>query len=189
MILNVSVEFEGTFQQVGRVATRQAVGGVFQYDDSWIAKHPDLPLSISLPVSNNEFNERQIKPYFAGLLPEGQALVEVANRFDVSTASYLKILRALGDECIGAVRIADAEISKGCDEPHYEKLSEAEIDRISVASYPKSAQVNADAKLSIAGAQTKLVSTLTLLRKNFSYQRTLPPQIGSQSLQAFALRT
>ena len=120
-----------------------------------ITKHPDLPLSISLPVSKNEFKERHIKPYFAGLLPEGQALVEVANRFNVSSASYLKILRALGDECIGAVRIADAEIGKGGDEPHYDKLSEAEIDRISVASYPKSAQVNADAKLSIAGAQAK----------------------------------
>ena len=175
MILNVSVEFEGTFEQVGRVATRQAVGGVFQYDDSWIAKHPDLPLSISLPVSNNEFNERQIKPYFAGLLPEGQALVEVANRFNVSTASYLKILRALGDECIGAVRIADAEISKGCDEPHYEKLSEAEINRISVASYPKSAQVNADAKLSIAGAQTKTGLYIDPASKKFFLPKNTAP--------------
>ena len=175
MILNVSVEFEGTFQQVGRVITRQAVGGVFQYDDSWIAKHPDLPLSISLPVSKNEYKERQNKPYLAGLLPEGQALVEVANRFRVSSASYLKILRALGDECIGAVRIADAEIANTADAPRYEKLSEAEVDRISVASYPASAQVNADAKLSIAGAQSKTGLYLDPDTKEFFLPKNTAP--------------
>lgn len=155
MILNVAVEIEGSFEQIGQIKTKRAVGGVFRYSNSWIENRSNLPLSISMPLERREFTDRQIKPYFAGLLPEGQALVEVANQFRVTSASYLKILKGLGDECIGAVRIADAEITEKADEPRYEKLSEAEINRISVASYPKSAQVNADAKLSIAGAQSK----------------------------------
>ncbi len=155
MLLDVLVEMNGSFEHVGQIVTKQAVGGVFQYSENWIQEHPSLPLSISLPVSSAEFKERQIKPYFVGLLPEGEALVEVANRFNVSPASYLKILRALGDECIGAVRICSEEAGASLKKPNYEALTDEEIERISTASYPTSAQLNANAKLSIAGAQSK----------------------------------
>lgn len=155
MLLDVSVEINGSFEHVGKIITKQAFGGVFQYGSNWIEKHPDMPLSISLPVSNTEFKARQIKPYFAGLLPEGQALVEIANRLHVSIESYLRILRALGDECIGAVRIVDVENEHPLEKPSYKPLSEEGIERISTASFPRSAQLNANAKLSIAGAQSK----------------------------------
>ena len=156
MQLNIFAEIDAVFEQVGQIVTKQAVGGVFSYCDSWIENHPNFPLSFSLPLSANEFKGRQIKPYFAGLLPEGQALTEISNRLHVSSESYLKILSALGDECIGAVRILNVERELESNNPCYEELPKADIEKIASSTYPKSAQVNTNAKLSIAGAQAKV---------------------------------
>ena len=173
MRLNVYVEINGRFEQVGQLITKQAVGGVFTYHTSWINNHPNLSLSFSLPLSQNEFKGREIKPYFSGLLPEGQALSEIASNLRISTGSYLKILRALGDECIGATRIIDAEIDETKrteEEPEtkdfprsnqqnnaatYEELTQLDLEKIANSTYPKSAQLNAEARLSIAGVQAK----------------------------------
>ena len=155
MNLLVFVEFDGTFEQLGNIVTKSGVGGTFCYCDSWVKNHLNHSLSISLPVSSHEFRECEMKPYFSGLLPEEQALAEVASTMHITSRSFLKILKSLGDECIGAVRIVDGEAEESSKTPRYETLCDEDLKKIATSSYSTSAVMNVEARLSIAGAQAK----------------------------------
>ena len=43
---------------------------VFTYDPGWLGKPNALPLSASLPLRPEPFDDRAARPFFAGLLPE-----------------------------------------------------------------------------------------------------------------------
>lgn len=124
----------------------------FSYSVEYLASADAAALSISLPLRQEPFGNRECSPYFRGLLPEGAALGIVSNRIVASDAPYLEILASHGLDCIGDVVInADA-----FDAPAgYERMSMSDIGGLA-ANLPEIRKSLAEARLSLAGSQYKV---------------------------------
>lgn len=158
MKLNISVQREGQYYDIGAIETLPGVGGVFSYDQSWLDDPATKPLSLSLPLQKEPFSERKIRPYFEGLLPEADARKSVAREVGVSSNSYLKLISALGFECIGALLIVDSDNEELSSElhPRYKEFSQKDFDDLSRSGYGKAGEIIADTRLSLAGGQSKV---------------------------------
>lgn len=158
MKLNISVQREGQYYDIGAIETLPGVGGIFSYDQSWLDDPAAKPLSLSLPLQKEPFPERKIRPYFEGLLPEADARKSVAREVGVSSNSYLKLISALGFECIGALLIVDSDNEELSSElhPKYKEFSQKDFDDLSRLGYGKAGEIIADTRLSLAGGQSKV---------------------------------
>ena len=91
------------------VGSLTLVGGRlnFCYAQGWL-EHPNaIALSASLPLQEDPFNDHRCRPFFAGLLPEGQMRRLIARQFHVSNQNDFALLDYLGGECAGAVRFLE----------------------------------------------------------------------------------
>ena len=99
-------EHVGTLSQIeGRLS--------FSYATDWLEKNSTndrisgdtIPLSQSLPLRTVPFDDRAARPYFAGLLPEGNKRNLIAHALHVSGKNDFGLLDGIGGECAGAVTL------------------------------------------------------------------------------------
>jgi serine/threonine-protein kinase HipA len=88
-----------------RVGTLALVDGrlKFFYALDWLSHKDAVALSASLPLQAEPFDDRKTRPFFAGLLPEGQMRRLIAQQFQVSGQNDFALLDHIGGECAGAV--------------------------------------------------------------------------------------
>ena len=88
-----------------RVGTLALVDGRlnFGYAPGWLSEPDAVALSASLPLQAEPFDDRKARPFFAGLLPEGQMRRLIAQQFQVSDRNDFALLDHIGGECAGAV--------------------------------------------------------------------------------------
>lgn len=88
-----------------RVGTLALVDGRlnFCYAPDWLSQPGAVALSTSLPLQAEPFDDRKARPFFAGLLPEGQMRRLIALQFQVSGQNDFALLDHIGGECAGAV--------------------------------------------------------------------------------------
>jgi serine/threonine-protein kinase HipA len=88
-----------------RVGTLALVDGrlSFCYASDWLEQSDAVALSASLPLQAERFDDRKTRPFFAGLLPEGQMRRLIAQQFQVSGQNDFALLDHIGGECAGAV--------------------------------------------------------------------------------------
>ena len=89
------------FLQQGRIA--------FQYDTAWLTGTTAFPLSQSLPLQEAIFDDRVSRPFFAGLLPEGEKRRLVARALQVSRQNDFALIDGIGGECAGAVMFLEKD--------------------------------------------------------------------------------
>lgn len=77
----------------------------FAYLPEWLVKPQAIPVSMSLPLQPDSFDDQQARPFFAGLLPEGQLRSVIARQLQVSSQNEFALLDQLGGECAGAVSL------------------------------------------------------------------------------------
>lgn len=77
----------------------------FQYSADWLVDLAARPISCSLPLQSDPFDDMRARPYFAGLLPEGKLRQLIARQFQVSRENEFALLDGIGGECAGAVTI------------------------------------------------------------------------------------
>ena len=92
----------------GRLAGKllQGEGGrlSFTYEESYInAKDALLPLSVSLPLIRDAFQDATARPFFSGLLPDDKIRHDLARYLGVSEKNPFALIEAVGGECAGAV--------------------------------------------------------------------------------------
>ena len=75
----------------------------FCYTPVWLSHKDAFSLSASLPLQAESFDDRKTRPFFAGLLPEGQMRRLIAQQFQVSGQNDFALLDHIGGECAGAV--------------------------------------------------------------------------------------
>ena len=56
---------------------------VFQYDASYVKKHPDQFITFTMPVKTESYKEKRLFPFFEGLIPEGW-LLDIAQTLTAS---------------------------------------------------------------------------------------------------------
>lgn len=88
-----------------RVGTLALVDGRlnFWYAPDWLSRKDVVALSASLPLQAEPFDDRKTRPFFAGLLPEGQMRRLIAQQFQVSGQNDFALLNHIGGDCAGAV--------------------------------------------------------------------------------------
>lgn len=131
----------------------------FRYASTWLAQSGAVALSASLPLQAEPFDDRQARPFFAGLLPEGGLRRLIAQQFQVSVQNDFALLDRIGGECAGAVTfLAPGQAlpapTRGDD---VQWLSDAEVVAV-LDELPRRPMLagNDGLRLSLAGAQDKL---------------------------------
>lgn len=130
----------------------------FRYDPEWVDRDGS-PLSLSLAVRAEPFADAECRPFFEGLLPEGDFLRAIARAFHVSADNPFALLGEIGGECAGAVSLsAEGLPARFASAPPVEWLSEQKMGEIldKLPSRPLLAGERDGIRLSLAGTQDKL---------------------------------
>lgn len=144
-----------------RVGTLALVEGrlSFCYASDWLTQSGAIALSASLPLQAQPFDDRKARPYFAGLLPEGQMRRLIAQQFQVSGQNDFALLDHIGGECAGAVTFLEPgqalPVPTHSDDVQW--LSDNEVVAILDELPRRPMLAGKDGlRLSLAGAQDKL---------------------------------
>lgn len=89
-------------EKVGTLSLEKGRLG-FVYEKEYLTRSSALALSASLPLQVEAFEDQQTRPFFSGLLPEGQMRNLIAQQFQVSHLNDFALLDHIGGECAGAV--------------------------------------------------------------------------------------
>ncbi|MCV2367224.1 type II toxin-antitoxin system HipA family toxin [Roseateles oligotrophus] len=138
----------------------------FAYTANWLQNPASQALSHSLPLRPEAFDDRATRPFFAGLLPEGDKRRLVAQALHVSRQNDFGLLDGIGGECAGAVSLreprlpqpASNELAPGSESVRW--LDEAQLQQLlkDLPQRPMLAGLDG-LRLSLAGAQDKLPVT------------------------------
>ena len=143
-----------------RVGTLALVDGRlnFWYTPDWLLQANAVALSCSLPLQAAPFDDHVTRPYFAGLLPEGQMRRLIAQQFQISGQNDFALLDHIGGECAGAVTFLAPGVplpESAVDDVHW--LSDEELMAILDELPRRPMLAGKDGlRLSLAGAQDKL---------------------------------
>jgi serine/threonine-protein kinase HipA len=144
-----------------RVGTLAVIDGRlnFRYALDWLSRPGAVSLSSSLPLQAGPFDDQQTRPFFAGLLPEGQLRRLIARQFQLSSQNDFALLDHIGGECAGAVTLLEPGQPLSIPERDHDVqwLSDEEIVAILDELPHRPMLAGKDGlRLSLAGAQDKL---------------------------------
>lgn len=135
-----------------------------RYEPGWVAADIGRPLSLSLPfnLDNLPLKGEKVAHYFDNLLPDSDVIrTRVAERFRTGSTAPFDLLKAIGRDCVGAVQIlGEDETPQGFDRIEGTPLSEEAIERhlietVSSRTFGAGGDLDADFRISLAGAQEK----------------------------------
>jgi serine/threonine-protein kinase HipA len=163
---------------VGTLERHEQARMAFQYTPAWVEQGGGA-LSLSLPLRVEPFDDQECRPFFAGLLPEGEFLRSIARFFQVSAENPFSVLSEIGGECAGAVSLASPD-----SEPPFLNaagprwLSEDELGRLleempSPALIDDGGEEGGGFRLSLAGTRDKL--SVLCERDHIGITRGRPP--------------
>jgi len=130
----------------------------FKYDQAYLTEVA-TPISHSLPLQSEAFNDIQCRAFFAGLLPDDTQLEALARYLKVSKNNVFKLLTEVGEECAGAVSLKHIEKNSGDlnQTKSREPITENELENILQSTDLKPMiGGNEKIRLSLAGAQSKI---------------------------------
>ena len=131
----------------------------FSYSPEWLARKDARVLSISLPLQADPFDDTLSRPFFAGLLPEGELRRMIVRQIQVSGRNDFALLEKIGGECAGAVTLAlpEQRLQPIPANSEVQWLSEHELVAI-LEELPRRPMLigREGIRLSLAGAQDKL---------------------------------
>ena len=144
--------------RAGRLTQDDSGRLLFAYDAGFLQSGQAWPLSVSLPLRRQEFEDRATRPFFSGLLPDDLMRRKISRLVGVSAKNPFSLLEVVGGECAGALSFYPEGIP-----PHAENqddillLDPERLDEIfdELKRRPLFAGEK-DIRLSLAGAQDKL---------------------------------
>ena len=80
-------------------------GFVFQYDVDYLRRADAKPVSLTLPLREEEYVSQMMFPFFDGLIPEGWLLDVALRNTDISILDRMSLLLLCCKECIGSVSV------------------------------------------------------------------------------------
>jgi serine/threonine-protein kinase HipA len=78
---------------------------VFQYEEGYVAEHPDQFITFTMPVTGKPYKSNRLFPFFEGLIPEGWLLNIASRSWKINPDDRMGLLMACCKDCIGAVSI------------------------------------------------------------------------------------
>jgi serine/threonine-protein kinase HipA len=72
---------------------------IFKYESNAV-----VPISISMPLREQAYDDRQCEAFFGGLLPESELAKKlIGGKYGISANNTFALLRAIGYDCAGAI--------------------------------------------------------------------------------------
>ena len=144
-------------EKVGLLAQAQTGRMTFTYAPEWLDGPHARPLSHSLPLRKETFDERECIGFFGGLLPEEGNREIVARNLGITSRNDFAMLREIGGECAGSVSLLPVGSEPAPVSNAYESISEAQLIEI-LDQLPKRPLLagRTEIRLSLAGAQNKV---------------------------------
>lgn len=85
--------------------TEDENGYHFVYDAAYLQKDKVPPISLTLPLTTNEYTSNVMFPFFDGLIPEGWLLNIAEKNWKLRPRDRMGLLLACCKDCIGAVSV------------------------------------------------------------------------------------
>ena len=130
------------------------------YDGEWRGSRHAVPLSLSLPLSDSTHDDRTVRAFLWGLLPDSERVLERwARDYQVSARNPFALLQHVGEDCAGAAQFVSPDrvdmMLRG--EGGVEWITDDEIaERLRVLRRdPASWHLARTGQFSLAGAQAK----------------------------------
>lgn len=145
----------------------------FAYAPDWLAWEHAVPISLSLPLSEQAHRGAPVFAYLENLLPDNQEIRNrIAAKVQAGSAGAYHLLAKLGRDCVGALQFVVGNEDIGADKPgalHASPVSDNEVATTlkNLATSPLGIEADVDFRISIAGAQEKSA----LLRMNGKWFR------------------
>ena len=139
---------------------RNSARGVlsFEYDPSWLNFEGRRPISLSLPLSESEYAGFAVENYFDNLLPDSQPIRNrLQARIGAESGRCFDLLARIGRDCIGALQLLPEGENVDIRDVTSQPLTDKEI-AVILANYqsmPLGVDLDADFRISLAGAQEK----------------------------------
>lgn len=98
----------------GRVYYNNIIAGViaendegftFQYDETYLHNENAKPVSLTLPLQQEAYQNKILFPFFDGLIPEGWLLNIAVTNWKINARDRFGLLLTLCKDCIGCVSI------------------------------------------------------------------------------------
>lgn len=142
--------------KIGSIEQTEKGQLAFSYSEDWLASSSCIPISLSLPLQIQPFDDQTTRVWFANLLPEGRIRETIAKRYGVNARNEFSMLKSIGRDCAGAISI--------WPQGEYEarKFKQKLIDKSDLAKLITNRKLplliadNDEVRLSLAGAQEKL---------------------------------
>lgn len=83
-------------------------GYFFQYDTAYLQNPHYGPVSRTLPIREELFTDRNMIPFFDGLIPEGWLLKIAIDNWKLNPRDRMSLLLTLCRDCIGDISIINA---------------------------------------------------------------------------------
>lgn len=130
----------------------------FGYDTNWLSDRNRRPLSLSLPLTAQVYSGDRVENYFDNLLPDNMTLRNrLQARVGASSTRAFDLLSHIGRDCVGAVQLVPEGERPNVKMVTADQVDESQIEAIlkSYSAMPLGVDIDADFRLSVAGAQEK----------------------------------
>lgn len=132
----------------------------FQYEQEWLERAPNLPISRKFPLRAEPFKGDIVHHYFDNLLPDNQNVRQLlAQKTKAESADPFDLLSVIGRDCVGALQLIPDKVSIPSATNSSKPASPAEIATLLTSLHQTPLGINFnlhnDFRISIAGAQEK----------------------------------
>ena len=80
-------------------------GYSFLYDEEYLQNENATAVSLTLPLSKNEYRSKTLFPFFDGLIPEGWLLSIVTHNWKISPSDRFGVLLVACKDAVGNVSV------------------------------------------------------------------------------------
>lgn len=87
------------------ILTEDDMGYEFRYEPDYLKSEDALPVSLTLPLTEEPYRDKVLFPFFDGLIPEGWLLDIAEQNWKISARDRFSLLLACCKDCIGNISI------------------------------------------------------------------------------------
>lgn len=84
----------------------------FTYEKDYLKDKKSESISLTLPLTENQYASKVLFPFFDGLIPEGWLLDIASKNWKLNTRDRMSILLVTCKDCIGAVSVEPVEANE-----------------------------------------------------------------------------
>lgn len=133
----------------------------FHYDASYLLDKTNEPLSLSLPLTDKMFEDKAVRPFFDGILPEDAVRKQIAKLLKTDSRNTFGLLKKIGGDCAGAIFVLEEDKLPDSFQEKYKVVSDEEAYGILTSLKARPLYIGEeDFRISGAGAQDKLIACL-----------------------------